>query len=155
MRMIFGRSSSINAAVIRAHREGILTTASLMVNGRAADEAVELAHQNPRLGVGLHLTLVCGRSALKPTEIPSLVDNRYEFSYRPVWTGFKYFIHPGIRVQLRHEMTAQFDKFKLTRLRLDHVNGHLNSSSASHHFQRSCGITRALLGRQPREGDHG
>jgi predicted glycoside hydrolase/deacetylase ChbG (UPF0249 family) len=28
----FGRSASINQAVIRAHREGILTTASLMVN---------------------------------------------------------------------------------------------------------------------------
>src|SRR5947208_8992213 len=47
----FGRSHSINQAVVRAHREGILTTASLMVNGGAADEAIELARQNPQLGV--------------------------------------------------------------------------------------------------------
>src|SRR6266446_4942810 len=60
----FGRSRGINAAVIRAHREGVLTTASLMVNEAACDEAVALARENPRLGVGLHLTLVCGRSAL-------------------------------------------------------------------------------------------
>ena len=39
----FGRSSAINRAVISAHREGILTTASLMVNEFAVDEAVELA----------------------------------------------------------------------------------------------------------------
>ena len=51
----FGRSRSINEAVIRAHREGILTTASLMVNEPACAEAVALAKENPRLGVGLHL----------------------------------------------------------------------------------------------------
>ena len=54
----FGRTSEINEAVIAAHQRGILTTASLMVNGAAAAEAVGLARQNPRLGVGLHLTLI-------------------------------------------------------------------------------------------------
>ena len=47
----FGRSASINQAVIRAHREGILTAASLMVNEPAAEEAVALARENPRLRV--------------------------------------------------------------------------------------------------------
>ena len=60
----FGRSSSINEAVIRAHREGILTSASLMVNEPAFDEAVKLARENPKLGVGLHLTLLMGHSAM-------------------------------------------------------------------------------------------
>ena len=59
----FGRSAAINQAVIRAHREGILTTASLMVNEPAFEEAVALARANPKLGVGLHLTLLCGHSA--------------------------------------------------------------------------------------------
>lgn len=122
----FGRSASINAAVIRAHKEGILTTASLMVNGSAFNEAVELAHENPKLGVGLHLSLICGRSSLKPTEIPGLVDNRYQFSDNPVSAGFRYFVTPGLRAELRHEIRAQFQKFQLTRLKLDHVNGHLN-----------------------------
>src|SRR2546422_7510563 len=89
----FGRSYSINQAVIRAHREGILTTTSLMVNGEAADEAVELARQNPRLGVGLHLTLVCGTSVLKPGEIPGLVDGDGSFSGNPIATGVRYFFH--------------------------------------------------------------
>ena len=64
----FGRSHSINAAVDRAQREGILTTASLMVNEVATEEAVQLARANPGLGVGLHLTLVCGHSALTAAE---------------------------------------------------------------------------------------
>jgi len=48
----FGLSHSVNEAVIRAHREGILTTASLMVNEPGFDEAVKLAKENPKLGVG-------------------------------------------------------------------------------------------------------
>ncbi|MBU6399144.1 MAG: hopanoid biosynthesis-associated protein HpnK [Verrucomicrobia bacterium] len=122
----FGRSRSINAAVIRAHREGILTTASLMVNGAAADEAVELARQHPRLGVGLHLTLVCGRSTLKPTQIPGLVDNHHHFSNRPVLAALRYFLDRALRHQLRHEIDAQVRKFGTTGLPLDHLNGHLH-----------------------------
>src|SRR6266540_1720824 len=87
----FGRSRSINEAVIRAHREGILTTASLMVNEAPCGEAVELAKQHPTLGVGLHLTLLLGHSALSPQEIPGLVNERGEFSNDPVKVGFQYF----------------------------------------------------------------
>src|SRR5436190_8794293 len=79
----FGRSHSINDAVIRAHRDGILTTASLMVNEAACDEAVALAKQHPRLGVGLHLTLLCGHSALGRETIPGLVNERNEFTNSP------------------------------------------------------------------------
>src|SRR6059036_1537886 len=86
----FGRSHSINQAVVRAHREGILTTASLMVNGEAFEEAVHLARQNPKLGVGLHLTLICGTSALPHAEIPGLVDADQNFTNRPLAAGLRY-----------------------------------------------------------------
>jgi hopanoid biosynthesis associated protein HpnK len=122
----FGRSRSINAAVIRAHRDGILTSASLMVNEEASDEAIALAKENPRLGVGLHLALICGRSALPPERIPGLVNERGEFSDNPVSVGFRYFANHGLREQLRGEMHAQFARFQATGLPLDHVNGHLH-----------------------------
>src|SRR5579871_6391524 len=83
----FGRSSSINQAVIRSHREGILTTASLMVAEPVCDEAVALAKQNPKLGVGLHIALSHGRSVLAHKEIPGLVNERGEFSDRAEATG--------------------------------------------------------------------
>jgi hopanoid biosynthesis associated protein HpnK len=122
----FGRSPSINQAVIRAHREGVLTTASLMVNEMAATEAVELARQNPGLGVGLHLTLVCGKTALAPDRIPGLANGHGCFSADPARAGCRYFFLPSLRSQLEDEIAAQFRKFKATGLPLDHVNGHLN-----------------------------
>src|ERR1043165_7106825 len=78
-----GRSSSINEAVIRAHREGILTTASLMVNEPACEEAVALACRHRTLGVGLYLTLLCGHSALPAESIPTLVSSKREFPSAP------------------------------------------------------------------------
>jgi len=122
----FGLSHSVNEAVIRAHREGILTTTSLMVNEAGFEEAVGLAKENPRLGVGLHLTLLHGHSALSPDKIPGLVDARGEFSRSPVSVGMNYFFKRSLREQLRAEIHAQFGKFRATGLKLDHVNGHLH-----------------------------
>ncbi len=122
----FGRSAAINQAVIRAHRDGILTSASLMVNEPACDEAVALARETPRLGVGLHLTLLCGRSALPSRRIPGLVNAGMEFTRNPAGAGFRYFFLRGLQEQLREEIHAQFQKFRATGLSLDHVNGHLH-----------------------------
>lgn len=122
----FGRSHSINDAVIRAHREGVLTTASLMVNEPDCAEAVALAKETPNLGVGLHLTLLMGRSALPPEKIPGLVNKQNEFSNNPVAVGMKYFFQRDLREQLRAEIHEQFARFRQTGLPLDHVNGHLH-----------------------------
>jgi len=122
----FGRSPSINQAVLRAHREGILTTASLMVNEPAADEAVRLARENPRLGVGLHLALVCGATALPREQIPCLTEEDGRFSDNPVAAGWRYFFSARCKAELRAEIEAQVTKFQATGLPLDHVNGHLH-----------------------------
>ena len=122
----FGRSSAINQAVQRAHREGILTTASLMVNEPACAEAVAFARENPRLGIGLHLTLLYGHSALGPEQIPGLVNDRREFTNGPLGTGLNYFFRPSLRAQLEAEIAAQFERFHASGLKLDHVNGHLH-----------------------------
>ena len=79
----FGLSSQVNAAVERAHRDGILTAASLMVGAPAAAEAVAVARRNPRLRVGLHLALVEARPALPRSAVPDLVgpDGWFPVSY--------------------------------------------------------------------------
>ncbi|HZV35790.1 MAG TPA: hopanoid biosynthesis-associated protein HpnK [Verrucomicrobiae bacterium] len=122
----FGLSSSANRAIVRAHCEGILTTASLMVNEPGFDEALALARENPNLGVGLHLTLSHGHSALPAKEIPGLVNECGEFSNDPTATGFRYFMRRELRDPLRREIFAQFEKFRATGLPLDHLNGHLH-----------------------------
>jgi len=122
----FGRSPSINEAVVQAHQNGILTTASLMVNGEAAQAAAEAARENPRLGVGLDLTLICGTSTLSPDQIPGLVDAAGRFGDDPVTAGMAYAFRRRLRTQLRQEVRAQLEKFRATGLPLDHVNGHLH-----------------------------
>ncbi|HEY1789140.1 MAG TPA: hopanoid biosynthesis-associated protein HpnK [Verrucomicrobiae bacterium] len=122
----FGLSQSVNQAVVRAHREGILTSASLMVNEAGFAEAIALAKENPNLGLGLHLTLLQGHSTLPPERIPGLVNSRGEFSNSPVGVGMAYFFRRSLREQLRAEIRAQFGKFYSTGLPLDHVNGHLH-----------------------------
>ncbi|MCC8109950.1 MAG: ChbG/HpnK family deacetylase [Planctomycetes bacterium] len=57
----FGYSPPVNRGIVRAHRDGILTSATLLANGPAFGEAVELSRANPGLGVGIHLNLVRGR----------------------------------------------------------------------------------------------
>jgi hopanoid biosynthesis associated protein HpnK len=122
----FGRSASINSAVIRAHHDGVLTTASLMINESACQEAVALAKANPSLGVGLHLTLLCGHSALPAASIPGLVNSRNEFTDNSTVAGLRYFFDTRLRGQLRDEIHAQFQRFRATGLPLDHLNGHLH-----------------------------
>jgi predicted glycoside hydrolase/deacetylase ChbG (UPF0249 family) len=53
----FGQSAGINEGVRRAHLEGIVTSASLMVRWPAAEEAVRYAREHPDLSLGLHVDL--------------------------------------------------------------------------------------------------
>jgi hopanoid biosynthesis associated protein HpnK len=120
----FGRTSEINRAVIRAHRDGILNSASLMIGAEAADEAVELARQNPALAVGLHLVAVDGRSVLPKPFIPGLVDDRGRLANTPARLGLRYAFSRSVRSEIVAELSAQFERFASTGLPLSHVDGH-------------------------------
>lgn len=122
----FGSSHGVNQAIIEAHSRGILTSASLMVSGDAFEEAVELAHQHPRLAVGLHLVLISGRAVLPAQQIPHLVDQTGCFSSRPFLAGTLYQCHPAARREVQQEIRAQLEKFRQTGLKLSHVDGHRN-----------------------------
>jgi hopanoid biosynthesis associated protein HpnK len=120
----FGHSEAVNRAIIQAHREGVLTSASLMVNERAVDQAVGLAKQNPNLAVGLHLVLVLGRAALPHSEIPRITNPQGNFTNSPFRAGIQYYFNQAARLELRREMRAQFERFVATGLPFSHVDGH-------------------------------
>jgi chitin disaccharide deacetylase len=120
----FGLAEPVNAAVEAAHREGILTAASLMVAAAAAGDAVERARRLPSLRVGLHVVLVHGRPVLPPHQVPDLVGADGAFSEHLVRAGFSFFFRPAVRRQLAAEIRAQFAAFRATGLPLDHVNAH-------------------------------
>lgn len=120
----FGLDPAVNEAVARAHDDGILSAASLMVGAGAASEAVATAHARPSLGVGLHLVLTDGQAVLPPTVIPDLVDASGRFRKGMARAGARFFFRPGVRRQLSAEIRAQYQAFVDTGLSLDHVNAH-------------------------------
>ena len=120
----FGLSESVNEAVERAHCDGILNAASLMVAGAAAADAVRRAKALPSLRVGLHLVVIEGPAVLPPSDIPDLVDAHGRFPSDQLRLGVNYFFRPRIRRQLVREIRAQFAAFAATGLTLDHANAH-------------------------------
>jgi hopanoid biosynthesis associated protein HpnK len=120
----FGLHDSVNAAVERAHRDGILSAASLMVGGPAALDATARARALPSLRVGLHLVLADGVPILPPHAIPDLVDGSGRFGSNMAIDGVRFFFLPRVRRQLAAEIRAQFEAFAATGLLLDHVNAH-------------------------------
>lgn len=122
----FGYSREVNAGIIQAHREGILTATSLMVTAAARDEAAELARGYPGLDVGLHLVLCRGRSALPANQAAAFVDASGNFLDSPVRAGLRYFFNRRIQTRLRDEIRAQIELHLKLIGRLDHIDGHLN-----------------------------
>jgi chitin disaccharide deacetylase len=53
----FGMCSGVNRGIADAHRQGIVTSTSLMTEGRRSAEAARLARECPGLSVGLHAVL--------------------------------------------------------------------------------------------------
>jgi len=120
----FGAHISVNEAVEWAHRDGVLSAASLMVGAPAAADAVARAKSSPGLRVGLHLVLTDGQALLPHRDIPDLVDRSGHFPPSMFRQALRFFFLPRVRRQLALEISAQFEAFAATGLSLDHVNTH-------------------------------
>jgi hopanoid biosynthesis associated protein HpnK len=120
----FGLCEAVNEGIERAHRDGLLGAASLMVGGAAVEDAVRRARRMPGLRVGLHVVAIEGPAVLPPTEIPDLVDDDGQFPSDQFRLGLRYFFVPEVRAQLRAEIRAQFEAFAATGLKLDHADAH-------------------------------
>jgi chitin disaccharide deacetylase len=120
----FGAAREVNDAVEAAHRDGLLTAASLMVSAPAAGDAVARARRMPSLRVGLHLVLVEGRPVLPAAAVSHLVDGEGRFRSGMAALGAVIAFSAPARRQLAAEISAQFEAFSATGLTLDHCNAH-------------------------------
>lgn len=120
----FGLSLAVNEAVERAHRDGVLACASLMVAGEAAADAVARARRLPGLRVGLHLVVIEGPAVLPPADIPDLVDAAGQFPSDQLRLGIAYAFNRRVRQQLAAEIRAQFAAYAATGLALHHADAH-------------------------------
>ena len=120
----FGLTRGVNEGIIRAHREGILTSATLMACGPAFDHAVELAKLNPRLGIGCHLVLVGGRAIAPPKEIPSLVSK--DGNFHDSLGSFVTRLSTGIirPKEIERELRAQILKIRAAGIEPTHLDTH-------------------------------
>jgi len=120
----FGLTVGHNRAIVEAHREGILTSASLLAIGAAFDDAVERARAAEGLGIGVHLALLEGRPLLPAGALPGLVDGeaRFFLSYVHLLRG----LATG-RIALAaiaQEWRAQIEKVLASGLTVTHLDSH-------------------------------
>ena len=75
----FGLAQGVNEGIIKAHQEGVLTSATLMANMPGFDQAVEMARANPELGVGVHLNILRGWPLSPTQKVGSLLSRELRF----------------------------------------------------------------------------
>jgi len=115
----FGFSPGQNLGIIKAHKEGILTSATALANGEYLAEAIEAALLCPDLGIGVHLTLDLGKPVLPSESVRSLIDESGQFK--------KYLEHLPIALnqnELYDEWTAQIEKIRSLGVEPTHLDGH-------------------------------
>jgi predicted glycoside hydrolase/deacetylase ChbG (UPF0249 family) len=118
----FGLTESISRGILLAHREGIVTSTSLLGNCADLSAQVALLASAPNLGVGLHLTLVQGRPIADQTSIRSLVGENGEFpstAREPLGRWLKGQLQPD---QIEREFEAQVKRALDAGLKLDHLD---------------------------------
>ena len=120
----FGLSDGINKGIIQAFKKGVVRSVSLMVTGESFIAAVELVKKNPSLKVGIHLSLVGGKSVLLRNDIPTLVDKDGFFRNGFYSFSLDYILNRIKLKDIEREIRAQFKRFLNTGLEINHVNSH-------------------------------
>jgi predicted glycoside hydrolase/deacetylase ChbG (UPF0249 family) len=118
----FGLSSPINEAVLEAAERGILTSATIMANMPAFDEAVRGAKDHPRLGVGVHLNLLRGWPLSPPSEIRSLLGRDGKLLGSASAFAWRLWLRKIDPAHLERECLAQVERVKAAGLRPTHLD---------------------------------
>lgn len=119
----YGLCPQVNLGVIRAHREGILTSTSLVANGAAWEQACQLSRTCPRLSVGLHLNLTWGAPVLPAAQVASLVDQHGRFYSKWIFIQRALFGAVNIK-EMAAEARAQVQRVQFAGVTLSHVDSH-------------------------------
>jgi len=121
----FGLTSGVNRAIVELHREGVLTSTTLMARAGATPEAIRLALATPTLGVGCHVVLVDGRPVLPPDDVPSLVE-KHTGCFPSSLAAFLARLFTGrVRsAEIESEAAAQIALLQDAGLRLTHIDTH-------------------------------
>jgi chitin disaccharide deacetylase len=126
----FGLTGGVNRGILESHMSGLVTSATLMANGGAFDEAVQMAKSADRLSIGCHVVLVDGVAVLGRYRIPTLVhsraSDRKQSSFRKSITGFAARTVLGrlSAKEIEAEASAQIRKVQSAGIEVSHVDTH-------------------------------
>jgi hopanoid biosynthesis associated protein HpnK len=119
-----GWTEGVNAGIAEAHRNGIVTSASLLANGAAFGAAVELARSTAGLGVGVHLNLSDGAPAAPRELVPSLTNDAGEFAGGPENLLLRMAKRGLTLREVEQEWDAQIGKVRDAGIEPTHLDGH-------------------------------
>jgi hopanoid biosynthesis associated protein HpnK len=120
----FGQSRAINEGIARAHREGILTSASIMAPGVAFEHAIGLWRENPSLDLGVHLTLLEEAPVTPVESVPTLIDRNGRFRRHHMGFARAYLLGRISPAEVRRELRAQISKAIDGGLPISHLDSH-------------------------------
>lgn len=120
----FGLTRHLSQGIIAGHRQGIVTSTTLLANGGAFDYALSMGLLEPRLGIGLHLNLSQWAPVSPPSKIPTLVDTRGQLHLRPgrLWAAL--LKREVSLADIERELQAQIKKVIRSGLLPTHLDGH-------------------------------
>jgi chitin disaccharide deacetylase len=122
----FGLTAGVNRATVEAHEHGVVTSATMMANGAAVDDAVARARA-AGLSVGCHVVLIDGAPVLAPPEVSSLVSgNSGAAGFRNGWLDFAARALRGRlnQEQIAAEVEAQIRKLQAAGIAVTHLDSH-------------------------------
>jgi len=119
-----GWTAGVNRGIAEAHRKGLVTSTSLLANGRAFASALEIARGNPELGVGVHLNLSDGPSTAKGKEVQALVNEAGDLVGEPGNLLLRIVRRKLPLEQVEREWNAQIQKVRDSGIAPTHLDGH-------------------------------
>ena len=119
-----GWTEGVNRGIAEAHRNGIVTSASLLANGAAFASAVELARTTPVLGVGVHLNLSDGEPVAPRELVTSLLNQRGELEGKPESLLLRLARRSVSLEEVEREWDAQILKVRDSGIQPTHLDGH-------------------------------
>lgn len=134
----FGVLGEVNEAVRKAHTQGVLTSASIMVNMPAAEEAVEIAKELPGLGVGVHLNLSKARPICKEPVVKCLLNKDGEFGLSKLKLFVLSMCCDKVRRAVAAEMGAQIQWLVDRGIQPKHLDSHYHIHSFPGLFSIVC-----------------
>jgi len=119
-----GWTEGVNRGIAEAHRNGIVTSASLLANGAAFASGVELARTTSALGVGVHLNLSDGEPVAERELVSTLLNDRGELEGKPESLLLKLARRSVLLEEVEREWDAQIQKVRDIGIEPTHLDGH-------------------------------